>query len=452
LLQRYTFFNSRRKPELLSPETYSLLNYNEAERIVADYNALAHTADSLYATLPAGLRDAYYQLVLYPVLACANLNELYYTVARNRLYASQGRGEANDLADKAAALYLRDSMLTKYYNDTLAGGKWRHMMDQTHIGYTYWQQPPFNTMPDVVRLPPEKIAAWGIAVEGSAASWPKDTGAAVLPPFDKYGAPAHYVEYFSASPPFKITSGAPWLHISPANTDTGTHANSNGRIQVSVDWKKVPPGKHRIPLLITGPDGRQVTVTAIINDPSGYANATNTGAGMFLEGDGYVSMEAALYTHAVSSTAVKWQRIPGLGRTLSGMEAMPVTAPAQTPGAGPRLEYTMYLLDQGRYNVYAYCSPTLNFNGKGLRYAISFDDEAPQVIDLAKNSFGKNWETSVANNTFSSLSTHVLSRPGKHVLKFWLVDPGVVLQKIVVDAGGMKPSYLGPPVSRFKAR
>ncbi len=28
------------------------------------------------------------------------------------------------------------------YNHQIADGKWDHMMDQTHIGYTYWQQPP----------------------------------------------------------------------------------------------------------------------------------------------------------------------------------------------------------------------------------------------------------------------------------------------------------------------
>jgi len=44
-------------------------------------------------------------------------------------------------------------------------------------------------------------------------------------------------------------------------------------------------------------------------------------------------------------------------------------------------------------------------------------------------------------------SEHLLEKPGEHVLKFWMVDPGIVLQKIVVDAGGLKPSYLGPPKS-----
>ncbi|HEX4851279.1 MAG TPA: glycosyl hydrolase 115 family protein, partial [Puia sp.] len=47
LIARYTLFNSRRKPELLSPETYSLTNYEEADRVVNEYKQLERQAVKL---------------------------------------------------------------------------------------------------------------------------------------------------------------------------------------------------------------------------------------------------------------------------------------------------------------------------------------------------------------------------------------------------------------------
>ncbi len=87
ILSDYTKYNSRRKPELLSPDTYSLTNYLEAERIEADYIRLAAKAEIIYKAIPGEYRDAFYQLVLYPVKACANLNRLYVSTGKNRLYA-----------------------------------------------------------------------------------------------------------------------------------------------------------------------------------------------------------------------------------------------------------------------------------------------------------------------------------------------------------------------------
>src|SRR5690606_36459906 len=118
LLKMYSKYNANRKPELLDPSTYSLIHYNEAENVVSDYNKLAQKAQEINAQLKPEYRDAFYQLILYPVLASANLNELYVTTAKNNLYASQGRAATNEYAEKVKTLFDKDAELSTYYHKT----------------------------------------------------------------------------------------------------------------------------------------------------------------------------------------------------------------------------------------------------------------------------------------------------------------------------------------------
>jgi hypothetical protein len=84
---------------------------------------------------------------------------------------------------------------------------------------------------------------------------------------------------------------------------------------------------------------------------------------------------------------------------------------------------------------------------------VSIDNEPPQILNIHPDKSNRAWEKSVADNVIITTSKHTIDKPGWHTLKFWRVDPGVVLQKLVIDAGGLKPSYLGPPESfRFGAR
>jgi hypothetical protein len=168
----------------------------------------------------------------------------------------------------------------------------------------------------------------------------------------------------------------------------------------------------------------------------------------FVEADGYVSIEAEHFTRKVDAGSVHWDKIDDYGRMLSAMTVFPVTAVSATPPQSPCLEYEMYLFDPGKVEVEAILSPTLNFvPGRGLRYAISFDDQPPLVVDaLAQNSLS-DWETTVKDSVRKVRSSHTLSGSGYHTLKFWMVDPALVLEKLVVNLGGVRPSYLGPPES-----
>ncbi len=444
ILTQYTRFNSRRKPELLSPETYSLINYREAESITNEYNALNKKAERIGLNMDKNMQDAYFQLVLHPVKACSNLNNLYTITAKNRLYAKQGRAATNSMADSVKSLYANDSIISAYYNHTLANGKWNHMMDQTHIGYTYWQQPPVNRMPKVEYIQLPEKAEMGVTVEGSSDWWPnaQTKVSAILPTINNNQQNNSYIEIFNRGKKnvsFTIKSKTKWLIFSEKK---GT-IDKETRIWIKADWSKVPAGIQQVPFTIKGSDGSSVTVYASVENnilPQTLENKT------FVEASGYISIEAGHYANAITNNDIQWVNIPDFGRTVSGITPMPVTSSSYEPtGNNPRLEYNVYLTSNGDVSVNAYFSPTLNFtNTSGLRYAVSIDDETPQIINVHADKSERFWNKIVSDNIIQSTSKHKTITVGKHTLKIWMVDPGLVLQKIVLNTGGEKPSYLGP--------
>jgi hypothetical protein len=169
-----------------------------------------------------------------------------------------------------------------------------------------------------------------------------------------------------------------------------------------------------------------------------------------------VSMDAGDFTSKVDAPSVSWKQIEGLGNTRSAMGVSPVTAGSVTPPENsPCLEYRMFLFNAGKIKVWTTIAPTLNFvAGRGLRFAVSLDDAPPQIVTAVAEDYSvgssdsnRDWGTTVSDNVRRIVTDFELANPGEHTLKVWMVDPGVVLEKIVIDTGGMKPSYLGPPES-----
>jgi hypothetical protein len=456
IVARYAKFNGRRKPELLEPDTFSLINYQEADTMVADWKAITAQAEAIYADLPESARAAFCQLVLYPTKACAVLNELCVAAGKNRLYAKQGRASANDFAEQARLLFKQDQELSDYFNHTLAGGKWNHMMDQTHIGYASWQQPESNAMPAVVTLEIPEAPGMGVAAEGSGAAWPAGTNELTLPVFDSLNRPRHFVDVFNRGKTpltFMTAASAPWLRLSSA----GGMVEKEQRLWVSVDWSNAPIGWADGSAQIAQTGAKAVAVRLkIFNPPEPAREAVNG----FVEADGCVAMEAAHFTGKADTESARWESINDLGRTLSSMTLFPVTATSvQPPENSPRLDYRMYLFSTGMVvEVTSILGPCLNFApDRSVRLAVSFDDEAPQILTVVPKGYfvdngNRDWEESVKDNVRKVHSRHRISQQGFHTFKVWMVDPGVVLQKIVVDAGGVRPSYLGPPESYHLAR
>lgn len=454
IISLYSKYNGRRKPEMVDPNgirtstPYSLTDYREFETVVADYNKLKEQTIKLSKKIPAIYQDAFYQLVLHPVIASANFNEMYLASAKQKWYGNQGRTAADDEAAKAEKLFAIDAQITKYYNDTLANGKWSHMMDQTHIGYNNWQQPPVNKLPAFVKVTPAEAAEMGVSVEGSADYWPKATTEAILPELTQYPRAGRYFEVFNrglASFTYTAKSSQPWVQVTPASGKI----DKQQRVWVNVDWTTAPKGINRVPITITSSDGKTVVVQAIVN------NSKPVPTSGFVESNGYASMEAIHYSKLVNGTSVKWNILPDYGRTLSGIEGTPITHPRiENPGGNsPHIEYEVNVADTGKVKLLVYTAPSIDFtHEKGLWYAISIDDEAPVKVNIDPLIADPRRANGVMEGHSANLikvlsSDHYISKPGKHIIKYWMVDPSVVLEKIVLDRGGVKSSYLGPPES-----
>ena len=350
LLAKYTKYNARRKPELLDANTYSLAT-GEWKTIVDEYAELLKKAEGVNNALPADYKDAYFQLVLHPIKACANLYAMYYNVALNKdAYANKAE-ETNRYADKVKQLYANDSLITRQYHQ-LNNGKWNHLMSQTHIGYTYWQQPNQQKMPQVSYLSDDSIVA------------KKDVAVAT---------------------------------------------------------------------------GKQTK-----------APKAATGTSFYQDEKAGISIEADHFTKAVNTNGITWKILPDHGRTGSAITPFPVTASEQKPGGNaPHLQYDIDTNSGGEFVINAYFSPSLNFMASedGLQYAISVDDGEPQIISLNKEDKTSDkgiWNKWVSENIIIKSSTHKIAAAGKHTVNYWMVNPGVVLQKLVLDFGSHQKSYLGP--------
>lgn len=152
ILNRYCKYSARVTAEMLDYKTYNLTN-GEFKSVTDEFLALEAHAHRQFAVLPQEMKDAYQELILFPVQAMANLYEMYYATAMNHKLASDNDPRANEWADRVVYCFQRDAELCSGYNNHIAGGKWKHIMDQTHIGYTSWDEPKNgNIMPEIMRV------------------------------------------------------------------------------------------------------------------------------------------------------------------------------------------------------------------------------------------------------------------------------------------------------------
>jgi hypothetical protein len=169
--------------------------------------------------------------------------------------------------------------------------------------------------------------------------------------------------------------------------------------------------------------------------------------GTYIENEGAIAIDAGHFIRKTEAQDMTWQVIPNLGRTLSSVVSLPQAAPATAVGA-MSLEYDFAIAKEVDVTLSLYLAPTLDTQGKGgLRIAVSIDDRPAQTLSFDLKPDTPQWNQAVKDNILILPASFNSLKPGKHTIKVFRIDGNVVLERLVLDTGGLKPSYLGPPES-----
>jgi hypothetical protein len=462
----------RRKYELLnnSPFLYSTVNYDEAPTVLAEWEAMEVKAQTLYDKLDAATQIAFFETVLHPVMAGRVVQQVYINAARNKAHAAQKRMSTNELAADVKAAYAQDGVIQKRYH-SLLNGKWNHMMDQLHFGYNNWQatppspvqlsplipprqDPSSNTMPSVQTISTNapSTGLLGVSVQGSSASAPGDAAPSLLPitPYTPENRTIDIYARGSGTTDFTITPSSPYIRITPSQ---GTIAYPSGqstiKAVIGVDWSAAPSGVSTASISITPKSGTAVKLSLPLNNvvlPAEFKG--------YVESNGAVAMEMSSFTSRSGGAGGSFlEIIPNYGRTESGLTMLPIAAGVQSPSTGPSATYTFYAISSvTSAKVTVYLPPSFNTNpASPLSYAIALDAATPTTVKpVPSSTLGSmpgGWSESVVNGARKVTTNIGNVSSGAHSLKVWLLEPGTVIHRLVVDLAGVKESYLGPPES-----
>lgn len=353
MMSDYYRLNYQRRPEHLQwwlPNQRvrsSDLTPMEIQHRLAAFNRLSKLVEDIQSEIPESKRDAFFELVYYPVMGSALANQrVFHAEEYNRLFNGNNPA-AQQHGARARAADGKLTAITRRYNEEIADGKWRHIM-AVEPADTLWRS--FRMTPPII--PSENMVAESI-----------DT------------------DFFEQS---------------------------------SVE------------------KNRQV------EDMN------------FVEFDGVVSIEAEHFTNKKGINDVGWDVIKGLGRTGDSVAIFPTTASSVNESnllvESSRLEYQIDFRTHGDVTLTVNLIPTHPLtDGRGLRLAVAFDEQTPKIIVVNRKVGDSVWAQSVLNATITGSTKLNIPDPGKHILKVYMVDPGVVLDKIIINCGGLKRSYLGPP-------
>ncbi|HTN37911.1 MAG TPA: glycosyl hydrolase 115 family protein [Arachidicoccus sp.] len=445
----YEWNSNKNARERTTDPEFSFENYHEAANRINEYLKIEKEVIGIWNELPENYKPSFFELLVYPVKGAGLMNRMRLTAQLQRQYLFEKRSAVNGLKRQVDELYDSLHTITKIYN-TLLDGKWNKVVSLTQgVTASYFEKPKLDsaTIPENGSLQ--------IKAEGSSG------GHNVLPTFNKLFKDHHYIEvYNTGQEPLHWTAkrSAPWIIL---DKEAGL-LKTQDSLHIGVDWSKI--GKDAgtktegLITITSGKLSKQVLVNAF--NPDLGADSMK---GRFTVHNGVISIPGIKFQRKVETKDIKMQVIDALGYAGKSVQIGSPVAPIQNPksSTAANLQYDFYSQGRGVVHVYTYVLPVFPLSSNRdfgfhessnsqTTYGVSIDDGAIAFPSSSAPEYSQAWSEHAIRNAAINESVLYIDKPGKHTLKIICGDPGMVIEKIVIDFGGMKFSYLGPPSTEVK--
>ncbi|MBN2214812.1 MAG: glycosyl hydrolase 115 family protein [Bacteroidales bacterium] len=420
---------------------------DEAQRRLNRYNSISHDVSLLKDQIAENRKDAYYELIYYPVRCASLMNRKFLHHEKAYHYVFQHRASANDHAILARQAYDSICAETAYYNESLAAGKWKHMMTMNPRSLPVFDCPmtPEWKVPD--------RSDWGISTEGYKDERPEQNMyGSRLPVFTPWGDSHHFIDVFltgTKNISWQAVQSHPWIQLSKSSGNLKNEfLMKEDRVWVSIDWSMVPADQTEKGTITFSGEGKVFVVPVIISRSAAAGDFNG-----FIESNRYLSLFAANYSRTCHSDDYFWQSVKGPGYSGKVLMLKAMDSDSADDLADnfdyPGIEYDFYSFSEGTAQITVFCLPTHALNTlHQLRISVAVDDSEPQIVDYRTFNRSETWKQNVLRNNAIVKTEHLISSPGKHILKITTLDPGIIIDRITIDFGGLEPAYSAVPETK----
>ena len=400
------------------------VNYSEEqiEQRIAEWRALKAHATELASRIPESLKNAYFELVSYPVCGAAMINE-YQLLARRSMVRATAGNSIGAMADANRVGQMFDSLneWTRHYNEDILDGKWQQFFNWQpyHWFRSEKIEQPVAT-PELIAKSKNSPQARFLSVSEALSS----EGTMV-----KSDADVEMPIWIEALTPIRnFSKEAKDNEFCQVKTENDSFVASATPINNVWHAPYVGPMWSRVGTVHLKKGENHLRIT----DLKANARIDQIFVGLYppFVKEPRLRIPASYYQNKQGSI----QRIEGLGYT-DGVLVQPFDTPSYQQKNIKAAPYTEYEIDlqSGDTTIEIRTLPTLHvYDGRDIRYAVQLGDSAPTIFSIHANDFTAEWRWNVLRGYASR--TIPVNMTGHQRLRIYLLDPGVVLQDILIHS------------------